>query len=87
MLRLQLGGGTEVLVYPKPDHTPATFTVLNFPVSDVEQTVDQLAARGVTFERYEGLTPDEKGIARGQGPDYRLVHRPRRERLLGDQQD
>jgi predicted enzyme related to lactoylglutathione lyase len=68
MLRLQLGGGTEVLVYPKADHTPATFTVLNFPVPDVEQAVDQLAARGVTFERYEGFEQDEKGIARGQGP-------------------
>jgi predicted enzyme related to lactoylglutathione lyase len=68
MLRLQLGGGTEVLVYPKSDHTPATFTVLNFPVPDVEQAVDQLAARGVTFERYEGFEQDEKGIARGQGP-------------------
>ena len=69
MLRLHLGGDTEVLVYPKPDHTPATFTVLNFPVPDVEQTVDQLAARGVRFERYEGFDQDEKGIARGQGPD------------------
>ena len=69
LLRLHLGGGTEVLVYPKPDHTPATFTVLNFPVPDVEQTVDQLAARGVRFERYEGFDQDEKGIARGQGPD------------------
>jgi len=69
MLRLHLGGGAEVLVYPKADHTPATFTVLNFPVPDVEQAVDELAARGVRFERYEGFDQDEKGIARGQGPD------------------
>ncbi len=69
MLRLQLGGGAEVLVYPKADHTPATYTVLNFPVPDVEQAVDQLTARGVRFERYEGFDQDEKGIARGQGPD------------------
>jgi len=69
MLRLHLGGGGEVLVYPKPDHTPATFTVLNFPVSDVDGVVDQLAARGVRFERYDGFDQDEKGIARGQGPD------------------
>ena len=69
LLRLHLGGGAEVLVYPKPDHTPATFTVLNFPVPDVEQAVDQLTARGVRFERYEGFDQDEKGIARGQGPD------------------
>jgi len=69
MLRLHLGGAAEVLVYPKADHTPATFTVLNFPVPDVEQAVDELAARGVRFERYEGFDQDEKGIARGQGPD------------------
>ena len=69
MLRIHIGRGAEVLVYPKDNHTPATFTVLNFPVPDVEQTVDQLAARGVQFERYEGFDQDEKGIARGQGPD------------------
>jgi predicted enzyme related to lactoylglutathione lyase len=69
LLRLHLGGGTDVLVYEKKDHAPATFTVLNFAVADVEQVVDQLAARGVRFERYEGFDQDEKGIARGQGPD------------------
>jgi predicted enzyme related to lactoylglutathione lyase len=68
MLRLHLGGGGEVLVYPKADHAPATFTVLNFPVSDVDGVVDQLTARGVRFERYDGFEQDEKGIARGQGP-------------------
>jgi catechol 2,3-dioxygenase-like lactoylglutathione lyase family enzyme len=69
MLRLQLGSGGEVLVYPKANHAPATFTVLNFPVPDVDAAVDQLSARGVRFERYDGFQQDEKGIARGQGPD------------------
>ena len=68
MLTLHLGGGTDVLVYPKPDHVPATYTVLNFPVDDVERTVDELTARGVRFERYPGFEQDDKGIARGEGP-------------------
>ena len=68
MLTLHLGGGTDVLVYPKPDHTPATYTVLNFPVDDIDRTVDELAARGVRFERYPEFDQDDKGIARGQGP-------------------
>jgi catechol 2,3-dioxygenase-like lactoylglutathione lyase family enzyme len=68
MLTLHLGGGTDVLVYPKPDHTPAGYTVLNFPVDDVDSVVDQLTAKGVRFERYEGFDQDDKGIARGQGP-------------------
>ncbi len=68
VLTLHLGGGTDVLVYPKPDHTPATYTVLNFPVEDVERAVDELTARGVRFARYPGCDPDDKGIARGQGP-------------------
>ena len=62
------GSGADVLVYPKPDHTPATFTVLNFPVPDVEQAVDQLTARGVRFEQYENPPTDEKGIMREGGP-------------------
>ncbi len=68
IMRLQLGGGTNVLVYAKPDHTPATFTVLNFPVPDVEKAVDELTSRGVRFEHYEHLGTDEKGIARSGGP-------------------
>ena len=70
MLTLHIAGARPVLVYPKPNHTPASFTILNFPVEDIEPAVDQLAARGVVFERYEG-TPaatDEKGIFRGGGP-------------------
>jgi catechol 2,3-dioxygenase-like lactoylglutathione lyase family enzyme len=68
MLTLHLGGGTDVLVYPKPDHTPAGYTVLNFPVDDVDGAVDELTAKGVHFERYEGFDQDDKGIARGMGP-------------------
>jgi catechol 2,3-dioxygenase-like lactoylglutathione lyase family enzyme len=69
MLRLHLAGGGEVLAYPKPNHAPATFTILNFVVPDVEAAVDELSAKGVRFERYEGMPQDAKGIMRGQGPD------------------
>ena len=68
LCRLELGGGGYVLVYEKDDHTPATFTVLNFPVPDVEKAVDELTARGVRFERYENPPTDEKGILRAGGP-------------------
>jgi predicted enzyme related to lactoylglutathione lyase len=68
MLRLHLASGGHVLVYPKHDHTPATFTILNFPVDDIDAAVDQLAARGVHFERYAEAPQDERGIMRGQGP-------------------
>lgn len=69
LLNLHLAGGTKVLVYPKPDHTPATFTILNFPVANIEEAVDKLTKNGVRFERYEGsLKTDEKGIFRGGGP-------------------
>jgi predicted enzyme related to lactoylglutathione lyase len=64
LLRLHLGGGTQVIVYPKPDFTPATYTMLNFPVDDVDKAVDDLVARGVVFERYPGFDQDDKGIAR-----------------------
>ena len=69
LLTLHLAGGRDTLVYPKPDHTPATYTILNFPVSDIDAAVDELLARGVRFERYEGASQDERGISRGQGPD------------------
>ena len=68
LLRLHLGSGADVLVYAKDDHTPASFTVLNFPVPDIEKAVDQLGARGVTFEHYENPPTDEKGIMRAGGP-------------------
>ncbi|MFG2995320.1 VOC family protein [Streptomyces sp. NPDC048340] len=67
MLVLHLAGDTTVLVYPKDDHEPATFTILNFPVADVERAVDELGARGVGFERYEGFEMDAKGIVHGDG--------------------
>ncbi|MFI7419100.1 VOC family protein [Nonomuraea sp. NPDC049684] len=68
LLTLHIAGGTDILVYPKPDHVPATFTILNFPVEDIEQAVDALTARGVRFQRYDQLQTDEKGIFRGGGP-------------------
>jgi catechol 2,3-dioxygenase-like lactoylglutathione lyase family enzyme len=70
LLFLRLAGGNTVLIYPKgAQHAPATYTVLNFPVDDVEKMVDELINRGVTFERYEGeLKTDEKGIFREEGP-------------------
>jgi predicted enzyme related to lactoylglutathione lyase len=69
MLTLHLAGDRPTLVYPKPDHVPASYTILNFPVDDVDAAVDALVARGVQFERYEGAPQDEKGIMRGNGPD------------------
>ncbi|HYT57971.1 MAG TPA: VOC family protein [Verrucomicrobiae bacterium] len=69
LLNLHLAGGTNVLIYPKPNHAPATFTILNFPVDNIEEAVGQLTKRGVRFERYEGEPKtDEKGIFRGGGP-------------------
>jgi catechol 2,3-dioxygenase-like lactoylglutathione lyase family enzyme len=68
MLSLELAGGERpTLVYPKPDHQPATFTILNFPVADIEAAVAELRSRGVEFERYEGMT-GEDGIMREGGP-------------------
>jgi catechol 2,3-dioxygenase-like lactoylglutathione lyase family enzyme len=68
MLTLHLTGGGSVLIYPKENHEPASFTVLNFPVADIDAAVDQLTAAGVTFERYQGLDQDERGIARAYPP-------------------
>jgi predicted enzyme related to lactoylglutathione lyase len=69
LLSLQLAGDRDTLVYRKPDFTPATYTILNFEVEDIDAAVDELAERGVSFERYEGFEQDEKGIARGNGPN------------------
>ncbi len=66
MLRLRPVGGRDVLVYPKPDHRPATYTMLNFPVEDIGAAVARLRERGVRFERYDGV--DENGVFRGEGP-------------------
>ena len=72
MLSLNINGGRAIMVYPKDNHEPATFTILNFPVENIDGAVDELTTRGVTFERYEGFGQDEKGIARpsedNQGP-------------------
>ncbi|PWK74720.1 extradiol dioxygenase family protein [Streptomyces sp. CG 926] len=65
LLRLDLAGGTTVMIYPKEDFSPATYTILNFPVDDVERAVDELTAGGVAFERYEGFDADAKGIVHG----------------------
>jgi catechol 2,3-dioxygenase-like lactoylglutathione lyase family enzyme len=68
MLTLHIAGDRDIIVYPKPNHAPATYTILNFPVEDIDRAVDELGARGVTFERYEGMGQDEKGINRAGGP-------------------
>jgi predicted enzyme related to lactoylglutathione lyase len=72
-MRLHIYGGTEIFVYEKADHAPAAFTILNFVVDDIDAAADALRTKGVTFETYEGMHQDEKGIARGKqanrGPD------------------
>lgn len=68
MLQLHIAGGNPIIVYPKPDHTPATFTILNFPVDNIDKAVDELRKRGVHFEIYYDAQ-DEKGISRGNGPN------------------
>ena len=69
-IRLKIGNG--ILVYPKQDHEPSTYTMLNFPVDNIDQAVDELTAKGIKFEQYGGIT-DKKGVARGlshdRGPD------------------
>jgi catechol 2,3-dioxygenase-like lactoylglutathione lyase family enzyme len=71
ILSLHLAGDRPTMIYPKPDFEPATYTILNFQVADVEGAVDELSSRGVEFERYDGFDQDEKGVARtpGGGPD------------------
>jgi catechol 2,3-dioxygenase-like lactoylglutathione lyase family enzyme len=69
LLTLHLAGDRDTVVYPKPDYTPATYTILNFAVDDIDRAVDDLTARGVRFERYDGFEQDEKGILRApNGP-------------------
>jgi catechol 2,3-dioxygenase-like lactoylglutathione lyase family enzyme len=69
-LELHLAGGNTVFIYPKPNHTPASFTVLNFPVKNIEEAVDELDSLGLRLEQYDfpDLKTDERGIARGPGP-------------------
>jgi catechol 2,3-dioxygenase-like lactoylglutathione lyase family enzyme len=69
LLTLHLAGDRDTLVYPSPGFTPASYTILNFPVDDIDAAVDALSARGVQFERYDGFEQDERGVARGNGPD------------------
>ena len=68
LLTLHIAGDRPTLVYPKPDHTPADYTILNFPVDDIDAIVDGLVERGVRFERYDGMQQDERGIMRELGP-------------------
>jgi catechol 2,3-dioxygenase-like lactoylglutathione lyase family enzyme len=69
IIELHISGSSNIMLYPKDDHQPATFTVLNFPVPNIDEAVDALTAKGVVFEQYkgEGITTDEKGIVRGNG--------------------
>ena len=76
ILTLHLAGDRRTIVYPKPDHVPATYTILNFVVDDVDAAVDGLVARGVEPRRYEGFDQDARGIARGYGPDIAWFEDP-----------
>ena len=67
LLAIHVPEGHDILVYPKPDHTPATFTILNFPVDDIDEAVDELIERGVELIRYQQFDQDERGISRMEG--------------------
>ena len=89
LLSLHIAGGRDTIVYPKSDHKPASFTILNFPVEDIDDAVDELAERGVSFERYDGMAQDREGhLAQPRRPADRVVQgsggqypRPARARL------
>jgi catechol 2,3-dioxygenase-like lactoylglutathione lyase family enzyme len=68
LLTLELAGDRPTLIYPKPDHVPANYTILNFPVEDIDAAVDELTRRGVEFTRYDGFEQDERGVMRAGGP-------------------
>src|SRR2546430_9886754 len=68
MLTLHIAGGGDILVYPKPDHVPAAYTILNFPVDDIDKAVDELTERGVRLQRYDQIDADAQGGARSRGP-------------------
>jgi catechol 2,3-dioxygenase-like lactoylglutathione lyase family enzyme len=68
MLGLHIADGGDIMIYPKPDHTPATFTILNFPVEDIDRAVEDLTGHGIEMVRYEGMNQDEMGIMRDFGP-------------------
>ena len=82
LMTLHLAGERPTLVYPKPDHTPADYTILNFPVEDIDKAVDEIGKRGVQLERYDGFEQDEKGNFRRGGALHRLVQGPRGERAV-----
>ena len=69
LMMLHLAGGRDTLVYQRRGFTPATYTILNFEVDDIDKAVDELSGRGVRFERYDSMEQDEKGIARNGGPN------------------
>jgi len=75
-LQLALDGDTRVLMYPKDDHQPATFTVLNLPVDDVHVAVRDLMEKGVSFLKYDGMPQDEHGVMTGEGPDIAWFNDP-----------
>lgn len=81
LLTLHLAGDRDVIVYPSPNHTPATYTILNFPVDDIDKAVEELTSRGVRFERYDGLEQDDRHPPHWRSFD-RLVHRPRGQRAV-----
>lgn len=68
LLTLHIAGGAEIIIYPKENHTPAGFTLLNFPVDDIDAAVEELTRRGVRFERYPEFDQDDKGVFRKEGP-------------------
>ncbi|MDF9798705.1 catechol 2,3-dioxygenase-like lactoylglutathione lyase family enzyme [Catalinimonas alkaloidigena] len=81
ILEIHIAGSSNILVYPKPNHEPATFTILNFPVDDIDEAVDSLSAKGVSFEQYGGeIKTDEKGVFRGaaqaKGPNIAWFRDP-----------
>ena len=78
ILSLKIGGKTDIIIYPKPDHKPAEFTILNFPVPDIEAAVVELNRRGVEFIKYDGkeIMTDSKGIMRGNGPNIAWFQDP-----------
>ena len=76
LLTLHIAGDRPTLVYPKPDHTPADYTILNFPVDDIDKAVDELSTRGVQFRALRGFDQDEKGIFRDEGPDIAWFRDP-----------
>jgi catechol 2,3-dioxygenase-like lactoylglutathione lyase family enzyme len=76
LMVLHLAGDRDTFVYQKAEHAPANYTILNFSVDDIDGAVDELSRRGVRFERYDGFEQDDKGIARGQGPNIAWFEDP-----------